>query len=270
MEFLTTSQQYKYFVFENDYISEMIKKYGYFSPTEIFFLEKYINENDNIIEIGANIGSHCIPLSKKNSKGKFFCFEPQIDVFKMLVSNITVNNCHNVIPYNYGLSQRNQTIYYNDNSNNTNRGGFQIPSNNTRGEKFLKIRSIDYFDELDNLNNLKMIKIDVEGYECEVVDDLEYLIKKHSPIIFAEYNFQTFHPLQKMIKNMDYDVFYFNTSCNQYDELIGVENSDIRHCDVNIVCFPKKLNFEIPSYLYKVGDESFPRLDKLVLFNNVK
>lgn len=271
MEVITTKDNYKYCIYKNDYIGECLREYGWFRPTEIFFLKQFINENDNVMEIGANIGSHCIPLSKMNSKGKFFCFEPQIDIYKMLVTNITLNECNNVIPYNYGISKDTNLIYYkNEQVNSKNRGGFSIPkTSNQNAGTFLKTHSIKYFKELYNLESLKLIKIDVEGYECEVIDDLNSLIKKHSPIIFVEYNFDTFYRVCQQMQSLDYNIYYFNTTVNQYDRVIDKENNNIRYADVNLVCFPKHYT-DIPNYLQRYENETRPNLNKVVTLEAVK
>ena len=46
MEIITTKDNYKYCIYKNDYIGECLREYGWFSPTEIFFLKQFINEND--------------------------------------------------------------------------------------------------------------------------------------------------------------------------------------------------------------------------------
>lgn len=270
MEIVLTQDNYKYLIYSSDYIGQCLKTYGWFSPTEILFLKKYISSEDNIIEIGANIGSHCIPLSKFNSKGKYFCFEPQIDIFKMLVTNASLNNCDNVIPYNYGVGKTSETVWYKFNTKDTNRGGFVIPGNQgaDKSDTFLKVRPINYFDELDILNNIKLVKIDVEGYEYDVVRSLESMILKYQPILFIEYNFETFKNVCDYLKSISYKVYYFNTSDNQYNRVIGKEDYLLRTGDVNVVAFPSSFN-NIPSYLNEVGNEDRPNTNIYVSLDDV-
>lgn len=229
-------------------------------------MKKFINENDNILEIGANIGSHCIPMSKFNQKGKYFCFEPQIDIFKILVSNIMINNCHNVIPYNYGLSVKEEIIYYERKScYDTNRGAFTIPSNesNTGENKlFLKTQTLQYFKEIDSIKSLKLIKMDIELMEPIVIRNITPLIEKFRPIIFMEYHGLTFKNLKNYVKNeiTNYSIYYFNTSNNEYARILGQSDFRLLNGDTNLVCFPKEYT-DIPSYLVEVGDEDRARVD---------
>lgn len=264
-ELITTTDGYKYMIYKNDCISTCLKTYDSFSPTEILFLSTLIDENDNIIEIGTNLGSHCIPLSKKNRLGKYFCFEPQIDIFKMLVTNITLNECDNVIPYNYGISDKFSLIPYSTSKiNKKNRGGFRINTDifSTNNDTFLKLQPISYFSELFTLESVKLIKIDVEGFEILVVNSLRDLIAKFKPIIFVEYEHNTFSELCKILKNMDYHLYYFNTSRNQYNKYKGIPDNDTRFCDINIVCFPNRL--DNITYLTEIKNELIPRYDVVV------
>jgi FkbM family methyltransferase len=268
MELIKTANGFQYVIYPDDFIGRCLKHCGYFAPTEIFFLEKLIAETDNVMEIGANIGSHCVPLATKNRKGKYICFEPQLDIYKMLVSNTVLNGHTHVTSYNYGIGDKDTTIFYNDKRSVMagNRGAFSILTANSQGDAntFLKVRKLDYFEELQSLKSLKLIKIDVEGMECTVTNSIKPFIVKHQPILFIEYTPTTFFELVNIVKSLDYDVFYFVTSSNEYDILVGKKDTQQRVGDTNILCYPKNYANDIPSFLIRVGDEIEPRVDAFV------
>jgi FkbM family methyltransferase len=271
-EIIKNNLNEKYLIYPDDYIGDCIKKYGRFSPTEITFLEKYIKDDDNIIEGGANIGSHTIPLAKLNTRGKVFCFEPQVDIYTTLKLNITLNKCKNVVSYRYALGNSNDIIRYNMSTaiNKNNRGGFSIPSNNSLGaNSYLIIKSITDFTDIYSLNHIKLIKLDIEGYEPIVLKTMTDLIMKHRPILFIEYNNKTFFEIVSIIKPLNYTLFYFNTLVSQYNQFAGKQDNTVQQCDVNIVCFPNDKEFDIPTYLIKVENENYPRLDCFVSYNDV-
>ena len=62
---------------KNDmYIGRSIKEYGEWSQAEIDLCTQILTPTDFVIEVGSNIGSHTLALSKKVDKGAVFAFEP--------------------------------------------------------------------------------------------------------------------------------------------------------------------------------------------------
>lgn len=271
LELVTNKYEEKYVIYSDDYIGKCIRDYNRFSPTEIAFLEKFINEDDNIIEGGANIGSHTIPLSKLNKNGKYFCFEPQADIYNILSQNINLNNRTHVIPYNYALGEENSVVRYKSSGlDSKNRGGFTIPSDNTDDyDCSLHIKPITDFADIMSLDSIKLIKLDIEGYEPIVLKTIKTLITKYNPILFVEYNNMTFNDIVNIIKSLDYSLYYFNTLCNQYNQSVQIQDTNIQLCDLNLVCFPNNSKYEIPSYLVKVNDEKEPNNKCFVSYNTV-
>jgi FkbM family methyltransferase len=271
LELVTNKYEEKYIIYSDDYIGKCIKDYNRFSPTEIIFLENFINESDNIIEGGTNIGSHTIPLSKFNKNGKYFCFEPQFDIYNILSQNILLNNRTNVIPYNYALGEENSIVRYKSSGlDYKNRGGFTIPTDNTNDyDCSLHIKPITDFDDIMSLDKIKLIKLDIEGYEPIVLKTMKDLIMKHKPILFVEYNDMTFKDIVNIIKSFDYSLYYFNTLCNQYNQSMRILDTSIKISDVNLVCFPNNSTYEIPHYLVRVNDEKEPNNYCFISYNTV-
>jgi FkbM family methyltransferase len=223
----------------DDFIQQCLLKYGYFAKTEVLFLSSIISSGDNIIEIGTNIGSHTIFLSEK--VGKIYCFEPQHDVFRTLCTNLTLNKCNNVIPYNYGISNKEEIKYFSRREvNEKNTGEFSIlrlpgceqselPLGCEQSElpqislqnDFIKTQKLSYFKELFSLSSLSLIKIDVEEMEITVLEECIPLVLKFFPDLFIEYSNKTFHVIVEILRtlnslsNKKYFIYYFNTSQEQ-------------------------------------------------------
>jgi FkbM family methyltransferase len=248
----TTGKDGVFYGYEKDYIFECIKTHGRFSPTEIVFLENLLEENDNVIEIGSNIGSHTIPFAKKIKNGTCFVFEPQNDIYQMLSTNILVNQLQNVRTYPVGIGMTNNIIYYTKDKSDTNTGGFTLLRNSEPvGTHFLKITPINstLYPEFYNLKSLKLIKIDVEGMELFVLHQLLPLMKTFKPYIFVEYNFQTYHKLINFAYDNKYIPYLFNTNCTQY----GLQD---KYADINIFFVPENDDTRIFSYLHKLERNS--------------
>ena len=83
---------------ENDaYIGKSIIKYGEYSESELSLFSQIVRDEDNVIEVGANYGSHTLRLCQLANKGMVFAIEPQRAIFQALCGNIAINsifNCH--------------------------------------------------------------------------------------------------------------------------------------------------------------------------------
>ena len=86
---------------KNDtYIGRSIGKYGEFSEGEIAIFDQLCRPGDIVVEVGANIGTHTLPIAKMvGVAGRVHAFEPQRIVFQTLCANmaLTVSLTSNVI-----------------------------------------------------------------------------------------------------------------------------------------------------------------------------
>lgn len=147
-------------------------------------LDNYIPEDAVICDIGANIGNHSLYWASNMKVKQIYAFEPVDTTYKILKTNIKINNLENIIkPFNIGLSDEKGygviNIYSNDNI-----GGTHIKkSDNLNGEKL-------NIDKLDNIEiseeKIDFIKIDVEGHELFTLKGAEQTINKYKPLIFIE------------------------------------------------------------------------------------
>ena len=122
---------------------------------EMIFLLHYLNKDDRFIDVGANIGAYSILAS-----GQIGCqtlsFEPSIQNYKLLNSNVKLNNLQNSIKtYNYALGEINKVSTIRFKGTMT-----YIVNDNTMNSQKVLIKKLDDFTDYGEL-----IKIDVEGYE---------------------------------------------------------------------------------------------------------
>ena len=140
-------------------------------------------ENTTIIDIGANIGVHSLEFADLvGENGKVYAFEPQRIVYYQLCANIIANGYDNIYAINKALSNKNgstfiekQNFYLDE---LLNIGDTHISD---QGEPVDEIR----LDDL-NLDNVSLIKIDVQGYETFVLEGAIETIKRNKPIILIE------------------------------------------------------------------------------------
>ena len=151
-------------------------------------LYNLVKEGMVILDVGANIGDTALHFSKiAGNEGRVICFEPDLNNFKKLSSNVQLNKCSNIILVNAGLGNENKQVRL-----------FRVSPDNKGMNRILDIDSTDANYSIieikradDVMKELKiekadLIKIDVEGFEFEVLKGAEKIISISKPILFIE------------------------------------------------------------------------------------
>ncbi|WP_316811400.1 FkbM family methyltransferase [Pedobacter heparinus] len=150
-----------------------------------------LKDGDVALDVGANIGLQSIRMSKSvGEAGRVLAFEPLTYLQKKLAANILLNRSLNVTLLPYALANIETETKYDINENEWNQGAFSLDNNTENGDSAQKIaiKKGDILPEIINLNRLDLIKIDVEGFEFQVMLGLAETIKKYLPRIIFEYD----------------------------------------------------------------------------------
>ena len=134
-----------------------------------------------LIDVGAHKGEFLENIIKINSIKRFYAFEPQVSIFRILKRNFSNNKKVKLI--NMGLSERpsNKIIYINKLSSTSTMSKFNKKSKYLKFKNMLtrskknyidkypvKTSSIDIFFKKIKFKNC-LLKIDVEGFEYNVL-----------------------------------------------------------------------------------------------------
>jgi len=242
---------------KNDiYIGKSIEKYGEFSHLEAKLFEQICKDGDIVIEVGANIGTHTVYLSKLVGKGVVIAYEPQRLVFQNLCANLAINSISNVYAYQEAVSNETGTILIPecDFNKNNNFGGINIE--NSKNGTIVNKQKLDHF--LNKINRLKLLKIDVEGMEIGVIQGAKELIKKFKPIIYVENDRQEHSKnLIELLWSLDYIMYWhlprlFNED-NYFEEKENIFGSIV---SVNMLCIHKEFDIKV-SDMKKVTNSDF-------------
>ena len=132
---------------------------------------------------------------------------------------IAHNNISNIQIFEIGLSDRRETLnYYAPTGNNEGIGSFDessIGKGNTSYGK-LELREGDQVIESDSWKNIKLIKIDVEGFEKKVIKGLKRTIEEERPVIVCEITYGqqlSFVSIEELSSYLpkNYEILTFNT-----------------------------------------------------------
>jgi FkbM family methyltransferase len=211
-----------YIILENDAIGKNLLDGQRWEPHFSEIAKKLIGPNDICVDAGANFGYNTIIMSKITSSN-VYAFEPLRITFQQLCTNVFLNGLTNVYTYNLALGNEDKSISMNQVdyfSEWVNIGATNIGSG---GDETVS-KTLDSF----NINP-QFMKIDIQGYECFMLDGSVNTINKSRPIIFVEIEDHQLIKFGKypkdlidIIKSYEYDIYNIK---NQYP------------CDH--ICFPK-------------------------------
>jgi FkbM family methyltransferase len=195
---ITQTQFGNFVIDEFDLIGNFIKNMGYWEYHLYQIYSKLIDDESYCIDAGANIGFHTIQFGFLGKK--VYSFEPQSYVYNQLCTNILFNGLDNKIEsYRLGLGdkQEKQQLWNIEHENWVgngahNWGGRGVIQDNLDVDRATKneYREEDIINiiTLDSLNIPKcdLMKIDIQGYEYNMLKGGEILIKNNKPVIFIE------------------------------------------------------------------------------------
>ena len=132
--------------------------------------ECLLESNSVALDLGGNIGTHSITMSKLVKEGEVITFEPQALTFSILQNNLLLNECKNVTSYRFACSDEDfKTIsmqpfnfFTEPGDDYINNGRLSVDLNSFLGDLALT-RTIDSF----NFEKLDFIKIDIQGSEAK-------------------------------------------------------------------------------------------------------
>lgn len=237
------------------YIGRSIEKYGEFSEHEFALFDLLCNEGDVVVEVGANIGTHTLALAKKLGKtGRIHAFEPQRLVFQTLCANMAINSIDNAECYQMGASSEAGHVLIPDLKYDAaeNFGGIEI-------DKFQEGHKVPLvkLDDFLSLQRLKMLKVDVEGMEYQVLDGARNIIKTFGPAIYIENDRrEKSRELIELIWSLNYDAYWHLPPLYNQDNFAG-DTEDLWPgiISVNMFCIPRDVDIALEGF-HKVSDSS--------------
>lgn len=186
-EILIENQVYEFSGESDDY---------YFNNLTSFYLdnsklEEYLSfgqvNNRICLDIGANIGLTAILMSHYNKQGKVYAFEPSPINLQHLHNNIKVNNIKNTSVLESAVGNVNGFTNFNlpvIGAHST------VNREKLKDQNYAKVQisTLDKWVDAQNIDQIDLIKIDVEGFEPQVLKGAIQTIIKHKPNIWMEFN----------------------------------------------------------------------------------
>lgn len=164
------------------YIGEAFNSGGYWDERNMKEVLLYIDKSRNILEIGAHCGTSTLFYAKNTDK-LIYAFEPQQQMYDLLIENIKQNSLEDRIQtYNTALFSYNGEINMNPIQDEVlyNYGGQSL------GHKGELVPCVT-LDSLE-LDDVGFIHCDAQGAENFIFSMGKEFLRKHRPTIYFENN----------------------------------------------------------------------------------
>ena len=166
---------------------------GRYEPSTSDALARLIKPGTTVLDIGANIGAHTLQMARlTGANGRVFAFEPTTFAFRKLERNLSLNP---------GFPERVTAIQCFVGPANSNKAPTKIYSSwpLKGGSDFhqkhlgqpmptdgLPTRSLDELLAEFGSSPVSLVKLDVDGYECDVLAGAQQMLKRDRPIFVME------------------------------------------------------------------------------------
>lgn len=145
-------------------------------------LKTLLRAGDTVIDIGANVGSHIIPLAKwLGNTTRAYAFEAHPRVFRYLQANTQLNRLTNLHLYHHAVGEREDKVRFTDlHTDDLNR----VASETADAPVIcVPMRPLDSFACAHQ--PITLIKLDVEGYELFVLRGGKQALQ-HTQLLYVE------------------------------------------------------------------------------------
>lgn len=173
------------------------------------------NFSGTIIDVGANKGDYFFKIKNNFPAFTYYLFEPQKKLYNILNKKIFDKK---IKIYNFGLSDANKSIKFYNNKLFDGLGSFLNRKHEIKDNKIYKFQTsynlnVKRFDQLDiYIKDIDLIKIDVEGYEFNVLKGFGNFLNKTKIIQFEWGRAQldakcTFLDFWILLKKFNFDIY---------------------------------------------------------------
>lgn len=220
---------------------------GAYEPLETDIISKLVQPGFTILDIGANIGYYTTLLSRKTGDtGGVHAFEPFPQSAALLMKNLAVNNCTNVVVHQIALSREKgeKDLYL----NGYNTGDNRLYA--SEGMNHIAVRTDRLDDVLPPGVSVDLIKMDIQGSEWNALQGMAQTLAAHQPLLISE-----FWPLGllraggsarvmlEFLEGLGYAFIEINEGAHSYKatsmEMLLTEYPETKEAFTNILCVPK-------------------------------
>lgn len=236
-----------FFLKQDLYVGRSLDLYGEFSELEGHLFSQFLRQGMSVVEVGANIGAHTVSMAQMvGPTGKVYAYEPQRVIFQILCANLAVNCLYNVYTEQSAVGARKGTLKVPplDYAAVNNFGGLSL-LDSSFGEA-VPVIPLDS----ENIPEVHLLKVDVEGMEASVLKGAEKLIAKHKPVLYLENDRRekSSHLIGKILE-LGYKIWWHTPPLFNPNNFNGVsQNVFPGIVSINLLCVPAESTLTVEGF----------------------
>lgn len=165
---------------------------GSYESETVGLIARFLRPGGSAIDVGANVGVHTLAMARHTQDGRVVACEPNPQVRSRLIANIERNICTNVVvdPRVVSESVGQRTLRLPPDGH----GNFGVARLGVYGtdrrwsEVTVPSVTVDLLVQELRIGRVDMIKVDVEGFEHQVLLGAHELLARDSPAVLFEYS----------------------------------------------------------------------------------
>lgn len=222
--------------------------FGTYEKGTLHFIRQHLKPGEVFLDIGANIGLMSLFAAQcAGTQGKVYSFEANPDTAKILRYNIHLNQSHNieVVEKAIGNAHGSIKIYANW---SVNRGGATLIKPKEEGASYqVELTRMDDFEYLQT-QPVAMAKIDVEGFELDVLKGMHKLLSRpEAPALIVECSadrnnhYESVYQIYDYIKSVNhYRIYKLSHTKERMGSLVEVTTKENLPKHDNIFCIQSR------------------------------
>jgi FkbM family methyltransferase len=247
------------------YMGRALLEYGECCEIEgQFLVSLWSLRPGRIIEVGANVGIHTIPLAKALAleKREMVAFEPQPFVFQNLCANLALNGLTNITAWPWACGAKNEVVYFDlpDYNAQGNFGGISVASEAGAGSVAVPCVRLDDVVVSDEVG---LLKVDVEGHELPTLQGAVGVLTRSRPLLYVENDrVEKSQALIEWLWSHNYQLFWYTPRLFNPDNFLKKETNIYDDTtSFNMVGLPRELRISTDG-MQEIANASYHPLVK--------
>ena len=212
---------------------------------EALFLNRVVKFGSTVFDVGANVGTLTLPLAcQVGNKGKVISIEANPKTFSYLRGNVEFNQyLKNITLLNTAVGNKNGKLYF---SNISSDDMNKVVNKDYENAIEIPVITLDEIAKSNNITKIRLLKIDIEGYELFAFKGASNVLKITEIIFFESweehcknFNYSTVDVV-KLLSKYGFSIYKIDNS-NLLKEID--ENYISLECE-NLLAFKSKKDIE--------------------------
>lgn len=194
-----------------------------------------------VVDVGVNNGWVLMNLATIVSarKGFVYGFEPHPDTFKRCIKNVEASHISNCKIFNLGCGENEGELLMASIDESNSGQSLIIEENKISSVNDIVRVGITTLDkQLGHLENIDLVKIDVEGFEMNVLKGAKNILEKYHPCLFVEIDDRLLHANHTSAKEIVLflkDQYGYEVR-NAFSGKLIDEPGMLANCHIDIIC----------------------------------